>query len=158
MQEVHQRVFVASAWSCIKGSNDTAVVHACKTPCHQKAVGYTGSLPTDHPNYLVLEGETDLYLNIIDPPIPLFKPVLFNRFLFFATHHWRKGKELIIHCNQGESRAPSLALLLLAHLSVIDNSSYGAARQDFQKLYPRYQPGKGIATYFKQNWSSLVMD
>jgi predicted protein tyrosine phosphatase len=61
----------------------------------------------------VLEREYDLYLNIIDPPVPLFKPPLFSSFLVFADKHWRSGKKLLIHCNQGESRAPSLALLFL---------------------------------------------
>lgn len=159
MQEVHERVFVTDATSCLAGFNDVAVVHACKSPCHQRAVGYTGKLPSSHPNYLVLERGSDLYLNIIDPPVPLFMPALFSSFLNFAQKHWDAGKRLIIHCNQGESRAPSLALLFLARgLSVIEDSSYVAARSEFQKLYPRYQPGKGIQTYFTQNWAKLGQD
>ena len=35
-------------------------------------------------------------------------------FLEFSNKHWRQGKKLLIHCNQGESRAPSLALLFVA--------------------------------------------
>lgn len=156
MQEVYERVFVTDATSCLAGSHDVAVVHACKSPCHQGAVGYSGKLPESHPNYLVLERDSDLYLNIIDPPFPLFKPALFSSFLSFAKKHWDHGKSLIIHCNQGESRAPSLALLFLARtLAVIDDSSYSSARGEFQKLYPRYQPGNGIQTYFTQNWARL---
>jgi len=156
MQEVHERVFVADANSCTRGTGEVAVVHACKNPCHQRAVGYNGSLQNSHPNYLVLETEFDLYLNIIDPPKPLFMPPLFSRFVVFAQKHWDDGKKLIIHCNQGESRAPSLALLFLAKgLGVIDNSSYESACRQFQDLYPRYQPGKGIQTYFAKNWSKL---
>ncbi|WP_322003140.1 hypothetical protein [Marinobacter alexandrii] len=159
MQEVYERVFVTDATSCLHGSDGVAVVHACKSPCHQRAVGYTGKLPNSHPNYLVLEQGSDLYLNIIDPPVPLFMPALFSSFLEFAKKHWDDGKKLVIHCNQGESRAPSLALLFLARaLTVIDDSSYGSARDEFQKLYPRYQPGKGIQTYFTQNWAKLGQD
>lgn len=44
-------------------------------------VGYRGSLAASHPNYLVLQREHDLYLNIIDPPVPLFKAETFERFL-----------------------------------------------------------------------------
>lgn len=159
MQEVYKRVFVTDATSCVPGSDDVAVVHACKSPCHQRAVGYTGKLPSSHPNYLVLEQGSDLYLNIIDPPVPLFMPALFSSFLDFAKKHWDDGKKLVIHCNQGESRAPSLALLFLARsLAVIDDSSYSSARGEFQKLYPRYLPGKGIQTYFTQNWAKLGQD
>lgn len=159
MQEVYERVFVTDATSCLMGSDDVAVVHACKSPCHQRAVGYVDKLPSSHPNYLVLEQSSDLYLNIIDPPVPLFMPALFSSFLKFAKKHWGDGKKLVIHCNQGESRAPSLALLFLARaLTVIDDSSYSSARDEFQKLYPRYQPGKGIQTYFTQNWAKLGTD
>lgn len=156
MQAVHERVFVSNSLSCVSGTNEMAVVHACKSPCHQRAVGYAGSLSSSHPNYLILQQDNDLFLNIIDPPIPLFMPQLFIEFVLFSNKHWGQGKKLLIHCNQGESRAPSLALLFLAKsLSVIDKSSYQAARKEFETIYPRYNPGRGIETYFTQNWSVL---
>ncbi|USD22149.1 hypothetical protein MJO52_03160 [Microbulbifer variabilis] len=159
MQEVYERVFVTNDMSCIRGNGDVAVVHACKSPCHQGRVGYRGKLPSDHPNYLVLEDEYDLFLNIIDPPVPLFKPPLFSHFMDYAIKHWSAGRKLIIHCNQGESRAPSLAMLFLAKgASVIDNTSFDSARLMFEELYPRYNPGKGIETYFSKNWSVLGSD
>lgn len=159
MQEVYERVFVTNELSCTHGDGELAVVHACKSPCHQNAVGYTGNLSNQHPNYLVLEKENDLFLNIIDPAEPLFMPPLFSHFIEFSNKHWSQGKKIIIHCNQGESRAPSLALLFLAKVvSVIPNDSYGAAREEFEKLYPRYNPGQGIQKYFAKNWSVLGSD
>lgn len=156
MQEVHERVIVTNDRSCISGSDSVAVVHACKSPCHQLAVGYRGNLPSSHPNYLVLEQENDLFLNIIDPVGPLFMPPLFSAFLEFASKHWGQGKKLLIHCNQGESRAPSLAMLFLAKkLSVIPDSSYEAARLEFERIYSTYKPGRGIEIYFSKNWVKL---
>lgn len=55
MQEIYERIFVANGFSCVKGNSELAVVHACKSPCHQSAVGYRGKLPNTHPNYLVKE-------------------------------------------------------------------------------------------------------
>src|SRR5882762_8838896 len=111
-----------------------AVVHACKSPCHQRAVGYQGSLPNTHANYLVLSNGQDLFLNIIDPRKPLFMPASFNVFLSFADREWLVRRKLPIHCNQGESRAPSLALLFLAKCrQALDNSSYAAAKMGFEK-------------------------
>lgn len=156
MQLVHERVFVGNESSCIQGTPDLAVVHACKSPCHQRAVGYTGNLPNTHSHYLVLEQGNDLYLNIIDPAAPLFMPPLFSNFLTFSANHWRAGRKLLIHCNQGESRAPSLALLFLSKgLSVLSDSSFQAARKEFASFYPRYSPGKGIETYLTKNWDSI---
>ena len=64
----------------------------------------------------MLEEANDLYLNIIDPPGPLFMPPLFTSFLEFAVRNWEEGKNILIHCNQGESRAPSMGLLFLASI------------------------------------------
>lgn len=156
MTEVHDNIFVGSEASCQLGNDSLAVVHACKSPCHQRAVGYTGSLPNTHAHYLVLKSENDLYLNIIDPPIPLFKPELFSAFMLFSSKHRDKGRRLLIHCNQGESRAPSLALLYLSKsLGVISDNSFAYARADFETLYPRYAPGKGIQSYLSTNWRDL---
>lgn len=156
MVEIHERVFVANDLACSKGNSGLAVVHACKSPCHQRVIGYSGNLQKTHPNYLVLEQDYDLFLNIIDPPVPLFMPQLFTSFLSFATKHWGEGKRLLIHCNQGESRAPSLALLFLSKsLSVINKTSYQSARKDFEIIYPQYKPGQGIEIYFIKNWDTI---
>ena len=110
MKEIHERIFVASDLACTRGNSRLVVVHACKNPCHQRGIGYRGNLPNTHPNYLVLEQDYDLFLNIIDPPGPLFNSQLFSSFLSFAIKHWGSGKKLLVHCNQGESRSPSLVV------------------------------------------------
>ena len=151
MIEVHERVFVGMDHDCRSGNSVWAVVHACKIPCHQQAVGYHGSLQRNHPNYLVFERGNDLYLNMIDPPQPLFMLPLFTSFMRFAAQHWGDGQCILIHCNQGESRAPSLAMLLLAkHIGVISSSSYDDARRNFITKFPSYNPGLGIQSYLRQ--------
>ena len=156
MIPVQDGLFVGTERDCRRGDAAWAVVHACKHPCHVKAVGYSGSLPSTHPSYLVLEYPDDLFLNIIDPPVPLFKPELFSAFLSFAMRKQEEGKSLLIHCNQGESRAPSLALLFMAKVTgAVSNDSYASARADFEKLFPGYRPGRGIATYLGARWDNL---
>ena len=156
MREVYERLFVGTEYDCRVGDEEWAVVHACKSPCHQRAVGYRGSLPSNHSNYLVLERENELFLNIIDPPKPLFMPPLFTSFLDFAARHWDNGANLLIHCNQGESRAPSLALLFLAkHIHEIAHDSFENAKEGYSKIDPFYQPGLGIQIYLNQSWDSF---
>ena len=153
MHQVHTRLFVGTELDCRSGDDGWAVVHACKSPCHQRAVGYQGSLPRTHPNYLVLERGSDLYLNMIDPPQPLFMSDLFVSFLRFATRNWDAGRSLLIHCNLGESRAPSLAMLFLAkRLHAIKDSDFDVARREFDAIFPSYAPGLGIQTYLRQHW------
>ena len=156
MKEVYNRVFVGCDSECFENKKGWVTVHACKSPCHQRAVGYRGNLPPNHPNYLVKEKANNLYLNIIDPPVPLFKMRLFTEFLMFIRHHWNEGKKVLIHCNKGDSRAPSLALLFLAKdTGVISNESYEKAKEEFIKIYPAYLPGRGIQIYLRDHWGEL---
>lgn len=64
----------------------------------------------------------------------------------------------MIHCNEGLSRSPSLALLYLASSNeAIDCQSYTSARQEFSEdYYPQYSPGGGIRTFLQQNWVELI--
>lgn len=156
MIEVQDGLYVGNEADCRVGDDECAVVHACKSPCHQKAVGYRGSLSRDHPHYLVLEQGTDLDLNLVDPPIPLFMAPSFTSFLAFARVQLEEGRKILIHCNQGESRAPSLALLLLAKLvDSVSNESYGAAKAEFEALFIGYNPGMGIQKYLADHWSEF---
>lgn len=173
MIEIYDRIFVAGDYACpdcgpasgfkpagrellAQHGDDWAIVHACKSPCHQTAVGYKGNLDSKHPNYLVIESGTELYLNMIDPPVPLFKPILFTEALRFAKHHHEAGRAALFHCNQGRSRAPSIALLYLAKVRrVLSDESYEYARRGFELLYEFYAPGKGIESYLTDNWNSL---
>jgi len=135
--------------------SDTAFVHACKEPCHRSAVDYTQrSLPHDHPHYLHIEKGPHLYLNMIDPPVPLFQLRSFELFFDFVDRHLGQ-RPIHIHCNQGQSRAPSLTLLVMAkRLSAITNESYEAAAAEFVEQFP-YAPGKGIATFLAEHWDVL---
>jgi hypothetical protein len=153
MVEVHEGLYIGDETDCRSGSAELAVVHACKSPCHQQSVGYRGSLSSQHPEYLVLERPHDLYLNMIDPPLPLFQVETFTRFLSFARECHGQGRRLLIHCNKGESRSPNLALLFLSkHLRVIPGDEYSAAQAAFASLYAKYRPGAGIQQFLTSNW------
>jgi len=160
MIELHPRLFVGDQSTCLQRFEGFAVVHAYKSPCHQRAVGYRQALPHDDPYYLALETEYDLYLNLIDPPTPLFQVDSFRHFRDFAESRYLHAHQaLLIHCNQGESRAPSLAMLFLAKdLHVLPDDSYQAAVEAFAPLaatLPRYAPGLGIQTFLAEHWSDL---
>lgn len=156
MHEVLPNLFFGDESACtVDSTGQVAVVHACKDPCHRSAVGYSGrGLPDTHPHYLVLEQEYHLFLNLIDPPAPLFMMPSFEAFLGFVDKHISERK-VIVHCNQGESRAPSLALLYSAkRTDGLPNDSYEAAAQAFRGLHP-YNPGRGIQTWLSQHWGDI---
>ncbi len=157
LRHIHPRISVGSLDHCRPGSSDCAVIHACKSPCHQRAIGYSGSLPKAHEHYLARADEHDLWLNLVDPHIPLFQIDSFTHFLAFAAPRHDSGQSLLLHCNLGESRSPTLALLLLArHLHSLPAHSYAEARAAYESLDPAYRPGTGIAQFFTENWHALT--
>lgn len=137
-----------------RAAYDAAVVHACKEPCHREVVGYDKKIDPSHPDYLSYERGNHLYLNMIDPPVPLFQAATFKRFFEFVDRHII-ARRVVIHCNQGMSRAPSLALLYMAkRLQLLPDTDFNAARRVFEHTFP-YAPGKGIETYLTTEWSNL---
>jgi len=156
MREVYKNIFVGDISDCREGVGEWSIIHACKYPCHRNAVGYEKKISPTHPNYLVLRKGQNLYLNIIDPDEPLFMNPLFIETLRFCKDYIKTDKKLLFHCNQGDSRAPSLALLHLSkNLHVIDNSSYENAANEYQKIDPFYKPSRGIRIYLCQYWNEL---
>ena len=164
MYKITDRLFIGDDSDCNYKSDTkelqeapTATLHACKT-CHQKVLGYKGSLDKDDQFYLVYEKFGNLFLNIVDMETPLLHMYMSTLIPAALEFIERKIKidDVIIHCNKGESRAPSIALLYLAKRSkLISNDSFIAARQDFLKLLPSYQPSKGIETYMENHWEDI---
>ena len=158
MTEIHPHIFIGTDQECINtNSPDWATIHACKNPCHASAVGYRGSLPSTHPNYLILENSEHLYLNMVDMNnelMPKFtNPIMKSAFAFIDKHI--AERKLLIHCNQGLSRSPSIALLYLARKGEVANDLYSSAKNDFLKRYPIFNPGRGIELYMINNWQDI---
>jgi hypothetical protein len=159
LTRVHENLFVGSDEACFtREKAGWAVVHACKDPCHRQAVGYEGSLPEEHPNYLTYREDSHLYLNLIDPPFrPLFKVPFFIEALDFIEEEI-VDKDVLVHCNEGLSRSPSVALLFLAaRAGEVDDSSFPAAREEFERdYYSGYSPSGGIRKFLNRKWEELV--
>lgn len=157
MKEVYKNLFVGGDEDCraVAGKSNWATVHACKT-CHVRKLGYSGSLPQDHPNYLVLEEGPDLYLNIVDMydiDAKYTDPMIQKAFQFIDKH--LASGNVLIHCNMGASRSPTIAMLYLAKKSII-SGSYDQALKEFQERYPIYFPGTGMTNYCKEHWDRLT--
>lgn len=154
MWRVCDGIYVGSLADCQLSPQGWAVVHACKHPCHRDVVGVVNP---DHEHYLSYERGLHLYLNLIDPPTPLFKLESFVTALGFIKSQWQAHRNTLIHCNKGQSRAPALALLFLASaLGLVSNASYDDAAVEFRSIYPAYEPGLGIETFLREQWLVLM--
>lgn len=139
------------------GQKGWAVVHACKNPCHADQCGQKPD-PAGK-DYLSKQVGDSLYLNMIDGPAQFFQLELFHTFIKFARARWEEGKKLVIHCDKGESRSPTLALLFLARvLYRIPADTYDDAWDAFQVILGPdcvYAPSKGLETWMRENWNEF---
>lgn len=143
--QVANNLMVGDMEGC-KHTGSEAIIHACKFPCYHKVIG---RVDKQHPNYLTLEAPNDLYLNIVDSEKPLFYPETFQAAMRFIKMNIDK-RMVIIHCNEGLSRAPTIAMLhLFGFLPYFD------ALEQFHKIYPYFNPSFGIDQFMENNWRYL---
>ena len=138
----------------IRGAPGWFVVHACKEPYHRQALGYSGRAASkDHPEYLIARRPGRLILNLVDvDDVNYIGAELVDAAL--AAIHERIGSDkVLVHCNQGASRSPTIALLyLVKHTDTLSGLTIDAALAAFSALYPPYNPARGMADYARINW------
>lgn len=145
------QLFTAGQEGC-RAAHVGSLVHACKHPCH---FGRCGQPAKGAADYLAVQDGDELWLNIIDPDEPLFDVEIFRTFLKWAMP--RADRPMMIHCNSGESRSRSLALLLMAATGQIDARTYEAASQAFEAATGHaYRPGRGIGGFLDANWAEVL--
>ena len=157
MKEISHNLFVGDQNDYerkVKGKEGWAIVHACKEPYHREALGYRGrGAPKSDPEYLIAERENRLILNLIDPDNPKYIPKkIIDETLQFIDKILNKKKKVLVHCNKGQSRSPSIGLLYLAINDQISNKSFYKARKEFVSIYPSYNPALGIEKFLINNW------
>lgn len=132
--------------------NDWAIIHACKTS-HQARLGYTKP-PKDSPYYIVFRDGNHLYLNWVDEPTGnYFQVETFIEALNFIDEYI-KDKKIFIHCDLGQSRSPTLAMVYLAKRAGYLPNNFNGALSQFQAEYPEYNPS-GIIKFIQLNWENI---
>lgn len=113
MIEVHPKLFVGNQDDYdynVSRQTGWATVHACKEPYHRQALGYSGrGAPKTHPEYLIARRGNRLILNMVDTDNPLFfDKGMIGQALDFIAQKRSNELNVLVHCNQGKSRGPSL--------------------------------------------------
>lgn len=155
MRNIYQNLYIGNQedFEDLKSLDDSiwAFIHACKEPYHRELLGYTTrSVDQKHPEYLyAIRGDT-LYMNLVDAPDPKFfsKELIFTALEFINDHI--ENQQILIHCNQGESRAPGIGLLYLVKIGVL-TGSLEEIEEQFKELYPEYNPGAGMKGFIEQH-------
>lgn len=152
MRTEFPQILTGDAYDCLC-NGPYNLIHACKS-CHRRVAGQPHP---QSPNYLSTVSNGELYLNMIDPPLPLFRLEMFQHFLAYALPRYQQGHQILIHCDQGRSRSRSLALLLGARIGLLPTSDYFTAAAAFEEITQTpYVPGQGLLTFLDQHWHRLL--
>ena len=129
---------------------------AAKEPFHRQALNYTGRAASkEHPEYLwgYRDRGTKLILNMVDANSSLFfDKGMIDEALNFIEEELFKGKNVLICCNAGQSRSASIGLLFLIRQGYINGETLEDCEVEYLRIYPEYNPGKGIREFAKMNF------
>lgn len=161
MIEVHPGLFVGADADALVAASEAGwyVIHAAKEPWHRAALGYTSKgAPKGHPEYLFAYRPGSLALNLIDAPDPEMIPTAcIDEALDAIDRALLDECKVLVHCNQGHSRAPGIAFLWLSLRSdTFDACTYDQAITKFREIYPAFAPAAGIAGYVEAIWSGVT--
>lgn len=162
MIEVIPNLFVGSEIDeqRLRGHEGWFFIHACKEPYHRQALGYTGrAAAKNHPEYLIARRPGRLILNLVDVDNPDYISADIIDAALEAIRDNIDANKILLHCNQGQSRSPGIALLyLLKYTSLLPKSDINSASEAFKAIYPPYNPALGVKEYIRLNWKSYAQN
>lgn len=156
MIQIYNNLYIGNDldFQSIKDDKDFYVIHACKEPYHRQLLGYKGkSCDVNHPEYLYAERDNRLYLNMVDALDKKYiRKELFIKANETINNELKKDKKVLVHCNQGQSRAPGIGLYYLYSIGYFDNLSYEEIKKYYtDNVYPNFSPNKGIDDWLREN-------
>jgi len=151
--EVHKNLWVGghADWDFINLSGQTfSVVHAAKEPYHRELLGYTTQgAPKEHPYYLFARLDNILYLNLVDAEEERYIPkAVIDEALSFISDRLSFGNKVLVHCNEGKSRAPGIAFLWMYENNCLPRD-FREAGPVFKQIYPDFYPKNGIFQFIR---------
>lgn len=161
MKEVISNLYICSQIDLethVFDEKNCSFVLAAKNPFHKEAVGYTGkSCDKNHPEYLIASRGNKLILNMVDAPYSIyFDKGMIDTALDFIKDELNKGKTVYTVCNEGRSRSASIVLLYLIKQGIIQCETLEDCEVEFLRLYPDYNPGKGIRDFVKEHFKEYA--
>lgn len=148
------------SYDLVKNNNAWFAISAAKEPWHREALGYTGrGAPKEHPEYLAAYRPRHMIMNLVDPNDAKWIPKeLVDAAVDEIAGRLDDGFEVLVHCNKGESRAPTIALLYLltqGHEAFLSCENGDEIIDTFrQEFYEDYAPSEGFTQFVQNNWRS----
>lgn len=154
MRELCHNLFLGSMadYELLKNDDHIVFVQACAFPYYKDNI-----LNNEGDNLHVFTNNNKcLSLNMIDD----FK-CDYERYLalFNITKQYIddniKDNRVLIHCNMGQTRSATFALLYLKTINYFKDISFNEAERQFLIMYPSYSYGMGIREFALKIWDEL---
>ena len=119
----------------LTNDNEWAVVHVCKTS-HKARLGQQYNTS---PYYIMFYEDNHLYINWVDAQEPKMFDwqgqgvTNFTKVLDFIDN-FIQFKKVFVHCDQGQSRSPAVAMLYLVKRLKIISPDFYEAKIEFTKI------------------------
>ncbi len=153
MKELYKNLYVGGDEAVPEArKRGMSIIHACKDGdfSHRALLKYESMGAPKGPEYLTARRPGNLYLNLIDADEPDFVPdAVINEALSFIKDNLAKDKSVLIHCNHGLSRSPTIIFLYLYSAGKLP-AEYHRAIRAFRQIYPQYDPSIGLELYAKR--------
>lgn len=136
-----------------------SALFCAKYPYHKEIVGYGKSCTQDNPEYLVAHRQDRhvMALNMVDANKPeFFSDEMILKGIGFIQVELMYGRDVLVVCNHGESRSPTMCLMfLMLHGDFDYNMTHYEVFDQYKKIAPNWKPNSGILEYCIGFWDKV---
>lgn len=156
MENIYPHLFVGSDedYLKIKDREGWSFLRCCKEGPggHRDTLDYKTLAAPKGPTYLSVDQRNRRALNFIDPSDPNFIPMeMVRKGLDFIDKRLAAGDNVLVACNTGHSRGPTMGLLYLRAIGDL-TGNFHHSESFYRKLYTKYDPGIGMRQFASQHW------
>jgi hypothetical protein len=159
MEETINRLYVGGDrdYEKLQGRAGWSFLRTCKEGPggHRSLLGYTTLGAPKGANYLWIRRGNVMALNLLDLDDPAYiSEEMVKKGLEFIDERLNAGDKVLVACNAGHSRGPSMALMYMRRIGELPDGFRNGYRI-FKTLYPKYDPGQGMLHFVKSHYNAL---
>jgi hypothetical protein len=157
--EVYPNLFVGddTAYERLKDRDGWFSVRCCKfgPGGHKDTLGYATQGAPPGKDYFFVYKQNRLALNLLDSDDPNFIPdKIIQEALKCIGEQLSKGKKVLVACNQGMSRGPTVAMIYMRSIGDLP-PRFREAYKIFKGIYDKYSPGLGMEHKAKEFFGEM---
>lgn len=161
MEAIIEGIYVGSDVDVPKAKErGYAILAACKEGPngHRAMLGYHTLGAPKGKDYLYARKGDWMALNLLDVEDPQMIPdKVITAGIAFIAEMMNEKKKILVHCNAGHSRGPTMAMLYLRSVGELPQP-FNRAKHIFKTLYHPLSMGHGMEFHARDMWDTLGTD